>query len=347
MSTPIKPTKTADTVKSPRQAVENIFRVPKPELTSTSDDVNDAAAALYSNTCELFRACLEDGTHVGACLTKVCERKRKRLESLSTSGDGTLFKKKYTTLGKLVEAEPDWIIDYLVSVSDLKSVEWLMALSKEPLVLQMMLQLDTQLAMSLRLTQDMQISEVLRRYFGLLSTRFGSRLATLKKDTKYDKVTGLFDMRVINFRLSFTGEKLTSVVHTPTNAEAKITAGGIDKSFDMRFPFSDFTACLIKEPLAPTKVALSFFPRKDGPNKEVNPTKASQVALDMENVVTAWKASFLAANAGKVHTTSVGAAKKQMVEKAKVDNKDKMDSLLVKAKAAMKKKLAGQTVKSH
>jgi hypothetical protein len=341
--TPTRQTRVAVDLSSPPSmtSAANLFRVPKPTPTNSpiQDDLN---TVIYNTTCDVFRAVLEEPGNVMACWNKICGRKRKLANTQGT--DGTSFPKAYATLGKLIDEEPDWIINYLVSVGDLNAGDYMMLLATDKEVLAKLVQADTQLSLSVRLSPELLTTEVLWRVFGILSKKYGHRLRTIKTDKVFLEASQTIDWAKLNFNLTYNvAGVLTRLQHRPSGLEAaKVESFGITRDWDLRNPWSDQGAQLVKEPLAPTKIASSFFLKKLGPNSYDNPSKLVVLNEVIREAIQTWSQSVKDSNG--CSPSSGKDAKKLVADRAKLDNADAMQLLRAKAGEAMKKKKAKATV---
>jgi hypothetical protein len=290
----------------------------------------------------LFATCLEEPQHVLPCMQKISDRKRK---ATTFSATGTPFAKQYGTIGRLIEKEPDWIIEYIESVSDLTTADLLGALNKCGESLHRLMLLDTQLQATTKLATDLQVREVLWRFFGIHSRKFGSRLANLKANGMYDHFTMTFDWAKINYVLEHDDKNiLAKVTHRPTGISVDVRKFAITTEYLLRFPCSDLGAQLVKEPLAPTKIATKLFAKRVGPNLADAPGKAGAVQANIQLAITEWQESISKSSVGASKNVKEGVAKKQMMVKNKEDNTIKMDLLRKKASESMKNKLMRETI---
>lgn len=255
---------------TPDSKLSAFVRIAKPKKTGNGlqDDQN---LALYNTTVSLLNEIVRDQTRVMPEWNKIQERKRKQASCSGAAFGGQTFSKQYGTLPKLVEDEPEWVVLYLSSVSDLSPKELVAAANQDNEALEKFLALDTQLLPALRLPPQLMHKNVLWALFASLSEQYGSRLSSFKQKKCITKA-GIVDWAHVVYQVQFSGNNLSKVSHVASGLDVDVSGLGLTRSsVTLSTPWSGLHAELLRPPLASTRLA-SIFPKRPARTLTRTPT---------------------------------------------------------------------------
>lgn len=160
--------------------------LPKPKKTGNVE-MDETAMATYQLALAVVDEIVSDPSCVQPLWNKLQDRKRKSM-TLGVAFDGSAkFKKAHPTLRKLVEEEPEWVVFYLSSASDCSCEEIVGTVKHDSESLHKLLHASTQLAGTLRLTENLLLKNVLWQLFTSCSRVAGHKLKALKKDGIFNR----------------------------------------------------------------------------------------------------------------------------------------------------------------
>ena len=190
---------------------------------------------------------------------KVQERKRK----LSTNVDGAeSFKVQYTTIGMLIKAESEWIINFLCSISDCTPQHFIKIKKHDPDGLCNCVSMATQLEMRQKLSSDHQVKDIMWGVLQKLNTKYGERLASMANEVSLLGAINYLELSPHSVKTS-DEQIVTDLDYGGTEANATLKAAGFTNLFHIKNLWLDMCAEFVKPGISGTKLS-SFFNKGSG-----------------------------------------------------------------------------------
>jgi hypothetical protein len=248
---------------------------------------------------------------------------------------GGIFEK----VGSLRQTPIDFIIDWVLSVSDLTLADIKLAKSYDGDAPWHLVSYGTQLSMSWKLHAKFKNSDLFKRFLTERHIKVGSNLARVKANGKL-QVSGKLDWKDSCLKLAFDKKehKLISITHTKTGALAALPNGHNFSTFYKYTGFwCDEDASAVLAPMPAVRLATLFGkqPQVFGYTRGNN-TKKSSDAFDVEVGIleAAWLADAEKVKAGANSKSSAIEVKKEMKQLQSERSKTTMTAARVKALAS-------------
>lgn len=206
---------------------------------------------------ELVSGCLENLNHVAPLFNKLRERQR-----IGETDDDAPFK----NVKMLRDLEKDFLLNFVVTRSDLAVHEVLKALERDPMVVQQLLAFETQIPLTLRWREELWSREVTFRFLADRGDAMGNRLQKFKASGGFKN--GAVQWTLGCYKPNFQGEenRMVSITHVPTQCTVTVanTVVIVKGSVSMIDNWSDMDAAFLVPPYPPLKCH-SLFKSGEGP----------------------------------------------------------------------------------
>ena len=292
-------------------------KLPRPRL-SGDDLVDGDAMARHDLFKELISECLMDDSHVPVLYSTMKKRKDQ-----SRQAQGVVSDHRFVALTTLRSVERDYLVEWIVSVSDLTLEDLGKALRYDTDAAHILTSFATQIPMLMRIAGHCIIKAVLRRVLNRRDQCMGQRLKTFKARGGLQQ-SGALNFAIMCYRPVYVDNMLARLVHC-SGLEEVVEGTHITDDWVIHENWADYGAYFKRDPMPPVKMCCWF--NKHAPKgkdkaaifKSPPLTAACKVWLDLVSEEhAAWeKARSDAAKGSQVDKGAVEVVKVQINEKRK------------------------------